>query len=260
MDLCELEFNPNWQGTRHPWERARVKVVKNLLKPLLNEKKGRVNILDVGSGDAYLVHQLVSQNERLFAHCVDIEYTDDIVRSLNEQVLSKRIRFYKSMEEYRQANPDQTIDIALFLDVIEHVEDDVALLKEVTKSPNFSVSSHFLVTVPAFQSLFSAHDVFLKHYRRYTIELLEQSVSRAGGEISKTGYFFFSLFLARKLQKLLSSKDEVNQKGISAYKPIFPLDQLFLGILLADYFFFKAIYALGFRTPGLSCYALCHSK
>lgn len=260
MDLCELEFNPNWNAKRHPWERARVQVVKNMLKPILSEKKGHVNILDVGSGDAYLVHQLVSDNPNLTAHCVDIEYTDEIVNSLNEQVESKKIRFYKSIDEYNEANVDSVVDIALFLDVIEHVEDDVALLKLITDIDNVTSSTHILITVPAYQSLFSGHDVFLKHYRRYSVDSLRKSTASAGLTTKKTGYFFLSLYTARRVQKLLSGKKEDGQKGISAYKPVFLFDQLFLGTLLMDYYFFRIVSSLGFKTPGLSCYALCQSK
>lgn len=260
MDLCELEFNPNWNSKRHPWERARVQVVKNMLKPILLEKRGQVNVLDVGSGDAFLVHQLVSSNPSITAHCVDIEYTDEIVNSLNEQVESKRIRFYKSIDEYSAANGDMVVDIALFLDVIEHVEDDVALLNLITNISNIKTTSQLLITVPAYQSLFSEHDVFLKHYRRYTVKSLQSSTTIAGCITKKTGYFFFTLYLARRIQKLLSKNKESGQKGISAYKPVFLFDQIFLSILLIDYYLFRAFSYLGIKVPGLSCYALCQTE
>lgn len=257
MDLCELEFNPNWNSKRHPWERARVQVVKNMLKPILVEKSGPVNILDVGSGDAYLVHQLISENPHLTAHCVDIEYSDEIVDSLNKQVEARRIKFYKSIDEFSEANSEMVVDIVLFLDVIEHVEDDVALLNLITNISNIKPSSHLLITVPAYQSLFSAHDVFLKHYRRYNVNSLRGSITAAGCNTNKTGYFFFSLYLARRIQKLLSGNMEDSQKGISAYKPVFILDQVFLSILLIDYYLFKAFSSLGLKVPGLSCFAIC---
>jgi 2-polyprenyl-3-methyl-5-hydroxy-6-metoxy-1,4-benzoquinol methylase len=260
MDLCELEFNPNWNSKRHPWERARVKVVMNMLKPIIRNKSGEVNILDIGSGDAYMVHRLVSENPNLVAHCVDIEYTDKIVDSLNSQVESKRIKFYKSLEDYKEANGDLIVDIALFLDVIEHVEDDVALLKLVTELSNVNSSSTILITVPAYQSLFSAHDVFLKHFRRYTVKSLHASTRKAGCDTEKTGYFFFSLYLARRLQKIFSGNKEDSQKGISAYKPIFLMDQIFLTILVLDFHLFKGLSSLGLKFPGLSCYAICQTE
>ena len=66
-------------------------------------------------------------------------------------------------------------DVVLLMDVLEHVEDDVGLLRQyVEKVPS---GARFLISVPAFQVLWSDHDVFLEHKRRYTVAKVEHVVS-----------------------------------------------------------------------------------
>ena len=59
-----------------------------------------------------------------------------------------------------------------------------------------------LVTVPAYQSLFSSHDVQLKHYRRYSLRSLRHALSSAGLRVVESGTFFVSLLPLRALVAL----------------------------------------------------------
>ena len=60
------------------------------------------------------------------------------------------------------------------MDVLEHVDNDAGLVRHyATKVPS---GAHFLVTVPAFRFLWSGHDVFLEHKRRYTLAEIEQTM------------------------------------------------------------------------------------
>ncbi len=74
------------------------------------------------------------------------------------------------------------------MDVLEHVDDDVALIR--SSMAGACPGAFVLISVPAFQSLFSAHDRFLEHRRRYTIRSLEAAARAAGLEIVTTRYFF----------------------------------------------------------------------
>ncbi len=73
---------------------------------------------------------------------------------------------------------DQTFDLITCLDVIEHTPDDRATLRElrrVTKPGGW-----LLVTVPAYQSLWSSHDEANHHYRRYERDTLTEAATEAG--------------------------------------------------------------------------------
>ena len=90
------------------------------------------------------------------------------------------------------------MDAILLLDVLEHVEDDGALLEVSLKA--LINSGRLLITVPAHPFLFSEHDVFLKHYRRYTSRVLLQLAQRNGLAIEEHFSFYTSLFIARIVQ------------------------------------------------------------
>jgi 2-polyprenyl-3-methyl-5-hydroxy-6-metoxy-1,4-benzoquinol methylase len=93
---------------------------------------------------------------------------------------------------------ERRFDLVLALDVIEHVADDRALLGDVV-SRWTTRGGLVLVTVPAFQALFSDHDRALRHYRRYNVAQLQTTLTAAGLQTLDAGYFFASLLAPRTL-------------------------------------------------------------
>ena len=78
------------------------------------------------------------------------------------------------------------------MDILEHVDDDIGLLKNyVGKVPRGTL---FLISVPAFQFLWSGHDIFLEHKRRYKLSQLESVVKSAGLTIKHGTYYFGAVF------------------------------------------------------------------
>lgn len=93
------------------------------------------------------------------------------------------------------------------MDVLEHVEDDLGLLQAyVSKAPP---NCDVFISVPAFQFLWSGHDEFLEHYRRYTVPQVERVVQAAGLEVVSASYGFGAVFpialVRRQFQKLVSA-------------------------------------------------------
>ena len=140
-------------------------------------------VLDVGAGSGIFSRQLLDNNMCQSSVCVDPGYDKESKESHN----GKPIKFVKSLDKTTQ-------DLILMMDVLEHVPDDVALIKEYTDS--MPAGGKLLITVPAFQFMWSGHDVFLEHYRRYTIEMMEKAIVEAGLEPINSKYFFGSLFPA----------------------------------------------------------------
>ncbi|HJR21339.1 MAG TPA: methyltransferase domain-containing protein [Dongiaceae bacterium] len=140
-----------------------------------------VDLLDVGAGSGYFSKLLLGADVAQRALCVDPAYP----APRSELSAGKQIRF---VSEAEMASPD----LVLMMDVIEHVDDDVGLLR---KYADF-LGQHgtILVTVPAFQFLWSRHDVFLEHKRRYTRASLHRTIEAAGLTVVRTRYFFSLLF------------------------------------------------------------------
>jgi SAM-dependent methyltransferase len=86
-------------------------------------------------------------------------------------------------------------------DVIEHVEDDLALLRATGRV--LGPGGMLCVTVPALPALWSSEDAQAGHFRRYTLSMLRDVLVRAGFDVCFETYFFAPLvapmFLLRSL-------------------------------------------------------------
>jgi len=108
------------------------------------------------------------------------------------------------------------------MDVLEHVEDDLALLNDyISRVP---AGTRFLITAPAFQFLWSRHDVFLGHYRRYTLSGMTDLLERGGLIVEQHAYYFGLIFplvvAARLLGHLLGSNTDVPRSDLKQHSPL----------------------------------------
>lgn len=143
---------------------------------LLGGRAPRV-VLDVGAGSAFFSRQLLSHTTARQAWCVDPGYATDH----DAEHASKPLHFRRSIGA-------TDADLVLLMDVLEHVEDDAGLLAQYARlAPK---GARFLVSVPAFGWLWSEHDEFLGHRRRYTLPQLEGVARNAGLRVTRGAYFF----------------------------------------------------------------------
>jgi len=246
MDLTERSGT---NGRRHPWELARAGFFISLLRQhgLLD---GSARWLDVGSGDAWLAAQIRNAvaDEATFT-CWDVNYTSEELESLGAEIEGVR---------FTAARPAESFDRVLVLDVIEHVEDDedfVARIVDELVGPGAFV----LVSVPAYQSLFSSHDHLLRHHRRYSPSACRRVLVDAGLKIVADGGLFASLLPPRLVQ--LAGERLGVLKGASSGVGDWRGGSLVTtaveqGLTLDA----KVSLALGERrisVPGLSFWALC---
>ena len=258
MDVKEYNVEVAHGKQNHPWEYARFEVVTDMLCSVLKEKKGEpLNIIDIGCGDAFFLEQLSKRFENCNFFAVDTAFTSDMLTFFQKKYHDENIKFYQNLSELQTAC--DKIDLVLLLDVIEHVEDDVALLSSLHKLSGFNSETIVVTTVPAYQSLFCSHDKFLEHYRRYSLKTLQQRLRESGFTPTKSGYFFFSLLLPRILQKTkeLFIKPNINHiTGIGDWNGSKFSTKFFKNILIADYKISKILRYVGIKLPGLSCYSI----
>ncbi|WP_433899174.1 class I SAM-dependent methyltransferase [Pseudomonas sp. PSE1(2024)] len=138
-------------------------------------------ILDVGAGSGFFSHHLLTHTAAREAWCVDISYPADS----SATTAGKPVHYRRSIDSV-------DADLVLLMDVLEHVDDDLGLLKSyVDKVPS---GSRFLMTVPAFQFMWSGHDDFLEHKRRYTLGRFEALAGNAGLKVERGAYYFGAVF------------------------------------------------------------------
>lgn len=149
-------------------------------------------ILDVGAGSGFFSRKLLSDTAATEAWCVDTSYDADS----DAEEAGKPIHFRRSVDSVNA-------DLVLLMDVLEHVDDDVGLLKDyANKVPS---GARFLVSVPAFQFLWSGHDVFLEHKRRYRLNQMEDVIRRAGLTVIHGAYYFGAVFPIAAIIRLVSN-------------------------------------------------------
>lgn len=190
---------------RHWYYRSKRAALLRYIQPLKV-----TSVLDVGAGSGFFSKALLRETEARDALCLDPQYEKEWEESLS----GKPIRFRKGCDR-------SDADLVLMMDVIEHVEDDVSLIGEyAAKVPR---GTHFLVTVPAFSFLWSAHDVFLGHRRRYTLSQLLDVMERGGIEVEKASYYFSLVLpiavLTRSLDRMTRGVD-TNQSQLREHSSL----------------------------------------
>ncbi len=207
-------------------------------------RTGYWRILDVGAGSGFFSRHLLGRSDAVEATCVDIGYAGDSEEALG----SKRIHFKKDCA-------DEDADLVLLMDVLEHVDDDVGLLSEYTR--RVPAGARFLITVPAFQFLWSDHDVYLGHRRRYTRAHLLRVVEAAGLNVVRSSYYFgFVLPMAAALRlgkRVVRPKDAPVESDLKPQGPA--LNSLLRGICAAELPFLAVN-----RVGGLTVFCLCEKR
>jgi SAM-dependent methyltransferase len=245
MDLAELSGN---SVERHPWEQSRVRAIERILRGA--GVTGVGSILDYGCGDAYTGRSLLNHFGADHLVGVDLHLSDDQATAFRAD--DPRIELVTE----GTALGTRRFDLMLLCDVIEHVEDDQTILRSALR--HLTERGMLLVTVPAFQALFTEHDRALRHYRRYSLSSLKTSLARAGLEPKSSGYLFGSLLLPRALQKARETVFGPREaRGLGQWQGGPRLTRFLTSVLSADNMALLELSKSGIQLPGLSVWALC---
>ncbi len=148
---------------------------------------------------------------------------------------------------------DDSFDLAVSLDVIEHLEDDLSALRELRRT--VAPGGALLVTVPAYQWLWSGHDVINQHHRRYTRRSLQRVAEQAGWKQLRTTYFNSLLLPVAIVLRVLDrvNRAKTTETSLDLWIPPEPVNWLLERPLTLE----AALIAHGGRIPaGLSLLAV----
>ena len=259
MDIAESTTLLTPEERRHPWETARLQILEELLSTATTDGGLQKEVVvDIGCGDLFVAGQLARRRPTSDFIGIDTAFDEKTLESLRKSIALPNLHVYSSMDD-ALAFLSGPATIILLNDVIEHVPDDVEFLRTIVSSGLVGTGTRLLITVPAFQSLWARHDVFLGHYRRYTRGLLRRRVQAAGLATATDGYFFLTLLPIRAAQAMLeragvSAKEE---KGVGQWRGGRAIAGLFRKMLLLDFRVGRLLSRTGVALPGLSCYAIC---
>jgi SAM-dependent methyltransferase len=173
-----------------------------------------LRILDVGCGTGANL-EMLSQ----FGSAEGVDVSDEAL----DFCRAKGLTVQKGLAETLPF-ADGSFDVTTALDVIEHLDDDVAGLKEmhrVTKTGGFS-----LIFVPAFMWLWGVQDDISHHRIRYTRKQIVERIEKAGFKVERATYANFTFFApvlgGRTLMKLTGiTPESENNINISALNGLF---------------------------------------
>ncbi|WP_224983785.1 methyltransferase domain-containing protein [Geomonas agri] len=231
---------------RHPWERARAGALAALLANTIHDG---VKVLGVGCGDRYLYRAIFGRLARKEVAAVD---SDLPTSRLNQLEPEPGISYSRELPPGRNC-----YDLALIVDVLERVEDDRAYLKRVVRQ-HVAAKGRVLVTVPAFDALYSGHDWFRGHYRRYRLRQVEQLAWSAGLTVVGSGYLFGSLLIPRFLSSRLYHWGRVRDHRHWRWGRL--LAFMAGKVLSWDNAVMIALARAGILLPGATAWALCENR
>jgi 2-polyprenyl-3-methyl-5-hydroxy-6-metoxy-1,4-benzoquinol methylase len=254
MDLIEYKKVSKQTFNRHPWELARLKVLKFVLQKF---NKGKT-IADIGSGDAFFSKTIAKENTDFNLLTIDSNYTQELIDELYKET-GNNILFLKNLNDI-QSKHSNSISFVLLMDVVEHVENPKEVFQKIFESAGISASAIFLITVPAYQFLFSEHDKNLGHYRRYNRSQLKKELKLSGFTIIKSGYFFNSLLIPRFFQKIIEQaglKKGFGQNELHSWNKGKMLTNLLTNLFWIEFKISWYLSGAGINVPGLTCYCIC---
>jgi len=168
----------------HWWFQARTHFILCLLRRL--KVPASAAILDVGCSAGLLMRRLHRDG---YTNVTGLDLSEEAVRRCHAVGLSNTA----VMDATRPQYADQSFDLLIASDVLEHIADETTALANWLRI--LRPGGRLLVCVPAFMFLWSDHDVVNYHRRRYTRNMLGAALNTAGFVLDRASYWNFSLFL-----------------------------------------------------------------
>jgi SAM-dependent methyltransferase len=228
---------------RHWWYRARREVVAALIERAVQPPKD-AKLLEIGCGTGHNLAMLGKFGE------VDALEVDDIARAMAEERLGRPVLSAPLPE--LAGLPDDRYDVVAALDVIEHIPDDKSALEGIARV--LKPGGKLVMTVPAHQWMWSAHDVVNHHQRRYSKSGLKRLIEGSPLKLDSIGYLnslLFPVAIAQRLASKISGKDDANLAP-----PAEPINQALERVFAAE----RRVIGRVPLPPGLSLFAVASAR
>lgn len=180
----------------HWWFRWRYDLITQLVVSL--KKNDSFKILDAGCGTGQMTKQLEG-----IGNAIGMDSAPEAIEYAHSRGVQQLVRGSITDPPFAHGS----FDCVLALDVIEHVDDDMGILTSLYQV--IKPGGHLIITVPAFDALWSEHDEINHHKRRYRSPRLRRLVEEAGFTVDRVTYCNTALcvpvFVARKVKNLWRS-------------------------------------------------------
>ena len=197
----------------HWWFVGRRRIIESFLERICpGLKSTQPRILDIGCGTGANL-EMLSQ----FGDAEGVDVSAEALAFCRERGLGN----VRQGEAEHLPWEDGSFDLVTGLDVVEHLDDDVAGLREMRRV--LRPGGYAFLFVPAFMFLWGVQDDISHHRRRYTLKGLQQAAREAGLEIERATYanisFFLPVLMGRVLMRLTrirpASENNINIKALN---------------------------------------------
>ena len=184
----------------HWWFVGRRRIISSFLQRLCRDRRAGaqqggqgspLNILDVGCGTGANL-EMLSQ----FGEAEGVDVSAEALTFCRERGLANVKQGAAEALPYK----DNSFDLVTGLDVVEHLDDDLAGLKEMWRV--LRRGGQAILFVPAFMFLWGVQDDVSNHRRRYTLKQLQRVLREAGFEVERATYVNLSFFAPILLGRL----------------------------------------------------------
>lgn len=210
----DFELQTHRAEDRHWWYRGRRNVIERVIADL--RLPARARILDAGCGSGRNMVELARHGTVTGVELSDTSIDLARARGAGEVIAGSVLEMPLDGDSF---------DLSVCLDVIEHLEDDLGALRELRRV--LAPGGSLLVTVPAYQWLWSGHDEVNHHHRRYTRRSLQRVAEQAGWDQMRTTYFNSLLLPAAIVLRVLDRfSRKTTESSLDLWVPPEPLNWL----------------------------------
>lgn len=215
-DMFKLEQNHWWFAAKH-------RIVLSMLQRAILGGSARPRVADLGCGCGRMLQLLADRYDAtgVDASPLAVEFAKERNVTVVQGLLPDDLPL----------TPD-TFDAVLMLDVLEHLDDDVACAAAAGRL--LKPGGAFLLTVPAYQWLYGPRDIAHHHRRRYARAQLNSVLSRAGLRVQYCSYYNTLLFPLALLQRLIQRVRNDQASHVAMPVPPAPINATLREIFAAE--------------------------
>ena len=207
---------------------------------------GSLSISDWGAGNGIIglsTFDFFEGSIEVSLDLIDTGYRKDTIRDS-----SRNLRYMRKPELGKKYN------ILMAIDVVEHINDDKGFLRLLER--HMEKGSLLILAAPALEMLWSSHDIYLEHYRRYDLHSLESICATANLKTLDSGYLF-SITLPIVLIIRIIKKWILRSEGIVSDMSILPATlNYILKSTLRFETFLKLHFKLFAKVPGSTVFVV----
>ena len=183
------------------WFAARRSFIKSLLAKYKVAKDA--SIIDIGCAGGVLLYELAQDG---FTDLTALDYSAEAIELCKQRGIAQAY----VMDGHNPEFPDNSFDVVIASDSLEHLKDDELALRNWYRI--LKPGGRAFIFVPAYQSLWSEHDVVNYHFRRYTKKNLTAKALAAGFRRLQGGYWNNALLIPTALMRLIKGAPKEGAK------------------------------------------------